>query len=128
MYRVCDVYYSVHIKRGATDGDPKSMRVDYKVGWHEYKSQWICFEHTGFARQKAVAWWTRRSPDPVPETAEQAVDMAQGGALAPTTAITVRSVAGEPYERIIDYELGVMPDPLPAGSAAETADFTEIPF
>jgi DNA repair protein RadD len=106
------------------------MRVDYKVGWHEYKSEWICFEHQGYARQKAVAWWKRRSPDPVPDSADRAVELAQGGALATTHSITVRSVAGEPYERIIDYELGEMPEPLPAHTLnpyEEPLD-DEIPF
>ena len=126
-FRVSDVYYSVHTKRGASEGDPKSMRVDYKVGWHEYKSEWICFEHEGYARQKAVAWWKRRSPDPVPDTAERAVELAQCGALATTTAITVRAVAGEPYERITDYELGEMPEPLPS-EVTSTESLDDIPF
>ena len=82
------------------------MRVDYKVSWHDYKPEWICFEHSGFARQKAVAWWQRRSPDPVPDTIERAVELAQNGAVAPTLSITVRSVSGEQHERIIDYEPG----------------------
>jgi DNA repair protein RadD len=126
-FRVSDVYYSVHTKRGASEDDPKSMRVDYKVRWHEYKSEWICFEHEGYARQKAVAWWKRRSPDPVPDTAERAVELAQCGALATTTAITVRAVAGEPYERITDYELGEMPDPLPS-EVAPNESLDDIPF
>ena len=128
-YRVSDVYYGVHTKRGASEDDPKTMRVDYKVGWHEYKSEWVCFEHQGYARQKAVAWWKRRSPDPVPDSVERAVELAHSGALATTTAVTVRSVAGEPYERIIDYELGELPEPLPAdayGSSDESLD--DIPF
>lgn len=127
--RVIDTYYTVHTKRDAREGDPQTMRVDYKVGWHDYKSEWVCFEHTGFARQKAVAWWKRRSPDPVPDTADRAVELAQSGALAPTLAISVRSVAGEPYERIVDYELGPMPEPVPA----EVLEFYEealdgVPF
>jgi DNA repair protein RadD len=126
-FRVSDVYYSVHTKRGASEDDPKSMRVDYKVGWHEYKSEWICFEHEGYARQKAVAWWKRRSPDPVPDTAERAVELAQCGALATTIAITVRAVAGEPYERITDYELGELPEPLPS-EVATTESLDDIPF
>ena len=81
-YAVSDVYYSVHTKRGAGEDAPKTMRVDYKVGWHEYKSEWVCFEHSGYARQKAIAWWQRRSPDPVPPTVERAVELAQCGALA----------------------------------------------
>jgi len=126
-YRVQDVIYSVHTKRGASDDDPKTLRVDYKVGWHEYKSEWVCFEHEGYARQKAIAWWRRRSPDPVPDTAQRAVEIFEGGGLAPTLGITVRAVAGDPYERIIDHELGPMPDAVPAGEFPDY-DPDEIPF
>jgi DNA repair protein RadD len=124
-YRVSDTHYSVHTKRDADEFAPRTMRVDYVVGWHERKSEWICFEHTGFARQKAVKWWRERSPDPVPDTAQRAVDLAYGGALAPTHEITVRAVAGEKFERIVDYQLGPMPEPLPAAAAF---DPNEVPF
>jgi DNA repair protein RadD len=128
-YAVSDVYYGVHTKRGATEDDPKTMRVDYKVGWHEYKSEWVCFEHTGYARQKAITWWKRRSPDPVPDTAERAVELAQCGALATTSSITVRSVAGDPYERIVGYELGDIPEPVPADVLEfYEEDPDEVPF
>jgi DNA repair protein RadD len=111
-YDVEDMLYGVHTKRGASAEAPKTLRVDYRVGWHEYKSEWVCFEHEGYARQKAVAWWRRRSPDPVPDTVARAIEIIDGGGLAPTLGITVRSVAGEPYERIIDYELGQVPEPV----------------
>ena len=112
-------------KRGAAEDAPRSLRVDYQVGWHEYKSEWICFEHEGYARAKAVAWWRRRSPDPVPDTAERAIEISEGGGLAPTLGITVRSVAGEQYDRIVDYELGPKPEPV----AAEVLEFyEETPF
>jgi len=127
VYPVRDVFYGVHTKRGAGDSAPKSMRVDYKVGWHDYKSEWICFEHEGYARQKAVAWWLRRSPDPVPETAERAVEIATAGGLAVPQAITVRTVAGDPYDRIIDYELGPKPEPVSSGNASDY-DPNDIPF
>ena len=126
-YRVEDVFYSVHTKRGASEDAPKTMRVDYRVGWHQYKSEWVCFEHEGYARQKAVAWWRKRSPDPVPDTAERAVEIAEGGGIAPTLAITVRSVAGEEFERIVDHELGPMPDPVEADPYFGY-DPEEIPF
>ena len=126
-YQVQDVFYSVHTKRGASDDAPKTMRVDYRVGWHQYKSEWVCFEHEGYARQKAVAWWRRRSPDPVPDTAQRAVEIAEGGGIAPTLAITVRSVAGEEFERIVDHELGPMPEPVEADPYFGY-DPEEIPF
>jgi DNA repair protein RadD len=125
QYRVQDVCYSVHVKHGADEDAPKSMRVDYKVGWHDFKSEWVCFEHDGYARAKAVAWWKRRSPDPVPDTAERAVELGDSGALAQTLEITVRSIAGEQYDRIVDFELGPMPEPV----AAEVLEsYEETPF
>lgn len=91
-----------------------------------YKSEWICFEHTGYARRKAVAWWKQRSPDPIPETAERAVEIAQAGGVALTKAITVRAVAGDPYERIVDYELGPLPEPVEIVPNNSTDD--DVPF
>lgn len=109
VYDVQDVYYSVHVKRGAPEDHPRTMRVDYRVGFNDYHSEWVCFEHTGYARAKAEAWWRRRSSVPVPETAEEAVRLADAGALAETKSITVRSVAGEKYDRIVGYDLGEVP-------------------
>lgn len=124
-YRVEDVFYSVHTKRGASEDAPKTMRVDYRVGWHQYKSEWVCFEHEGYARQKAVAWWRMRSPDPVPDTAERAVEIAEGGGLAMPEKITVRTVAGEKYDRIVACKLGPLPEPVDAFFGY---DPDEIPF
>ena len=97
--------------------------------WNQWKSEWVCFEHQGYARRKAEQWWTRRSPDPIPDTAEQAVDVAHGGGVAFTETITVRSVAGEPYESIIDYDLGAIPEPLEVPAPpAHGFDDGEMPF
>lgn len=126
-YPVHEVRYGVHFKRGADEDAPRTLRVDYRVGWNEYKSEWICLEHSGYAGGKAVAWWKRRSPDPVPDSIERAVEIAYGGGLANTASITVRAVAGEQYERIIDYELGELPEPLSA-MECDAYDPDEIPF
>lgn len=126
-YTVSDVRYYSHLKRGADIDAPRSLRVDYQVGWHEYKSEWICLEHDGYARQKAVAWWKRRSPDPVPATVAEALERIDGGALAHTLAITVRTVSGEKFERIVDYDLGAVPEPMPASECADY-DPDDIPF
>ncbi|MBX3399527.1 MAG: DEAD/DEAH box helicase family protein [Gemmataceae bacterium] len=108
-FAVHDVVYSVHTKRGAGDDAPKSLRVDYKVGWHRWKSEWVCLEHTGYARAKAVAWWKQRSRTPVPTTAAEAVGIAKAGGLAVAKSITVRAVSGEDYDRITDHQLGEIP-------------------
>jgi len=126
-YQVRDVFYSVHTKQGAAEDAPKTMRVDYKVGFYDCKSEWICFEHTGWARRRAEAWWRARSNDPAPMTAEQAVNVANAGGLAMTNAITVRTVSGERFDRIMDYEIGPKPEPLPLQEAMGYTD-DDIPF
>ena len=103
------------------------MRVDYHLCRQQYKSEWICLEHTGYPRQKARAWWRQRSLDPVPTKAARAVDIADGGGLAMTKTITVRSVAGEPYERIVDYELSPIPEPISADEL-QTYNPSDVPF
>ena len=123
---VQDVHYSIHFKRGAADDAPRTLRVDYRVGWHQNKSEWVCFEHDGFARHKAEAWWRRRSPDPVPGNVDEALAIIEGGGLAETRSITVRAVAGDPYERIVDYELGPLPEALTI--VPRPYDPNEIPF
>jgi len=126
-YEVTDTHYYSHLKRGASDDAPRSMRVDYMIGWRNHKSEWVCFEHSGYARQRAVAWWKQRSPDPVPETTEEALARIEGGAVAQTLAIVVRSVSGEEYDRIVDYEIGLMPEPCDQHFSNEFTD-EEIPF
>lgn len=124
---VRDIFYSVHVKRGADEDAPKTMRVDYKVGWHEYKSEWICLEHEGYARWKAEQWWLARSLDPIPDSAQRAVDIANAGGLAAAKSIVVRRVAGDPYERVVDYELGPKPEAV-ACDIPDSFDPDDIPF
>jgi hypothetical protein len=111
-YDIEDVAYYVHVKRGASHGHPKTMRVDYQTGWNEWKSEWVCPEHTGYAREKFKAWWQARSNEPVPDAATEAVLLASAGALALTTQITVRSVTGEKYDRVISHKLEAIPPRL----------------
>ncbi|QDU71060.1 DEAD/DEAH box helicase [Mucisphaera calidilacus] len=111
-YQVQDVSYSVHTKRGSDDDHPRTMRVEYRCGLRDNHSEWVCPEHTGYARGKFEAWWRARSNEPIPDTAQDAVDLADSGALAEAKTITVRSVAGERFDRITDYQLGPIPPRL----------------
>jgi DNA repair protein RadD len=43
------------------DGKPDSMLVEYQSGMMRYR-EWVCFEHTGYPRQKAAQWWAKRRP------------------------------------------------------------------
>ncbi len=107
-YEVAEVSYHIHFKRNDPAAAP-SMRVDYRFGFAATFSEWVCFEHTGYARQKAEQWWRRRSNEPVPDTVDEAVDLARSGALAPTLAITIERKAGEKYDRVVGHVLGPKP-------------------
>lgn len=81
---VTDVAYRRHDKVGS----PPSLKVDYRSGLTVH-SEWVCFEHGGYARRRAEAWWSERLPGtPVPATVDAA--LAQVRRLARPTAIFVR--------------------------------------
>jgi len=132
--RVSEVSYHVHYKRDAPDAPP-TMRVEYRCGFNTWFREWVCFEHTGYARAKAEQWWRARSREPVPSSVEEAVELAEAGALAPTLAITVERKAGEKYDRVVGHAIGEKPprlddpDNLPehAGATCGIPD-DEIPF
>ena len=129
-YEVQEVCYSAHVKRDAPEGHPRTLRVDYRVGFNDHRSEWVCVEHAAgsYARQKAEAWWRLRSDDPCPTDADEAVELAEAGSLAPTRAITVRSVAGEKYDRIVNYQLGEKPPTVTVGElAGAEPDYVPIP-
>src|SRR3990172_5721821 len=88
------VRYFVHHKRGAPDNAPRTMRVEYRLGFNHYQSEWVCFEHTGWAKKKAEQWWRRRSNALLAESAEEAVALAGGGGPCPTKTITGPRIGG----------------------------------
>ncbi|WP_425067765.1 DEAD/DEAH box helicase family protein [Reyranella sp.] len=106
---VSEVFYRRHEK----PGKPPSMRVDYSCGLVRH-SEWICFEHTGYARQKAVDWWQRRGSAPVPSTVAEALDATD--ILAMPTAIFVRP-SGR-FTEIVNHRFEPCPTPASVPSAA----------
>lgn len=56
---VSSVLYSIHKKIGS----PDSLRVDYYNGLVRVASDWLCFDHEGFARAKAYKWFHSNRPD-----------------------------------------------------------------
>ena len=60
---VDEVLYSIHEKFGK----PPSLQVTYRCGIETVR-EWVCFQHGGYARQKAVMWWLKRvAQTPVPQ-------------------------------------------------------------
>ena len=117
-YDVQDIIYRIHRKRDADEDAPRCLRVDYMIGLDRWQSEFICIEHSGYARRKAEAWWRDRCLDPCPTNVEEAIDIAESGLLAATETLTVRSIAGQKYDRIIKQSLGEIPN-----AALEEAPF-----
>lgn len=126
-YEVMDVTYEVHAKRGQPDA-PKTLMVSYMIGFHQFKYEFVCPEHSGYARDKFVRWWKERAADgvPVPDTAKDAAEWAWMGALAEPTSIRVRSVSGEKYDRVVSWKLG--PKPQGIAPKEDIGTYDDCPF
>lgn len=66
---VDDVTYRVHEKRDK----PTSLQVSYWHGVNKVADEYVCLEHEGYPRRKAVEWWRQRSKVAVPNTVAQAM-------------------------------------------------------
>jgi DNA repair protein RadD len=100
---VNEVQYSRHEREGKTP----SLRVDYFASYKFIASEWICFEHTGFPRDKAVHWWTTRSQEPPPATVDEAL-LSTSTLPIPTAIKTQRDGR---WTRIVGYTLPAAPQP-----------------
>ena len=108
-YDVEEISYSIHTKRGGGEDASKTLRIDYRVGFNAYHSEWVCPEHSGWARKKFEKWWQERSNDPLPDTAEEAERYAEAGSLSVPQTIIVRKTGGERFGRIVRYALAEKP-------------------
>lgn len=121
-YPVLRVRYYVHEKRDAEPGTPRTMRIEYQVATFQYFSEWVCPEHSGYARTKFIKWWTEHSPGcDIPRDAQEAVWLAAEGALDCPVSIKVRTISGEKYPKIIEVK-------YPERIRASEAGPDEIPF
>jgi DNA repair protein RadD len=95
---VTQIRYARHEKAGK----PPSLRVDYSSGLSQH-SEWVCFEHPGYPRQKAERWWRVRAPGlPIPKKVDEAI--ARVAQLKPPTLIAVRP-QGQ-YSRVVGVRFG----------------------
>ena len=96
-YPITRVEYGIHRK----EGKPDSLRVDYWSGLRRVASEWVCFEHTGFAREKAEAWWAKRNEGAIaPRLTGDAVILAENSDMP--SAIRVNETGKFP--EIIGYQ------------------------
>lgn len=130
-YDVSSVSYALHVPKG--EGKQPSFRVDYYAGYERACSEWICFEHEGYARKKAEAWWRERVLAPVPETVEEALLYSDADLLPEPELIHVDT--SDKFPRIVGYDYGDVDLPVkaekPMGPPLIESDyenFDDVPF
>ena len=122
--------YCVWEKRGAAPGSPKTLRISYYVDICHSYSEWICPEHTGYARSKFERWWREHALEgcPLPHTAAEAYEHALAGMIRPVKGVTLRRTAASRYPEIVDYEYADPSAGEGVPSGLEAADPDDIPF
>jgi DNA repair protein RadD len=122
------VYFTVqssYATRHEKEGKIPSMRVTYTCkingeGNIDYPiSEWICLEHQGLPRSKAIQWWHAHCDYEVPKDVDTALDIYKRGAVAKPKSIV--AVQQGRFWQIVEREIEEIPDPL-----AAYAD--ELPF
>lgn len=93
---------AVNYYRHKKEGKPDSLRVDYLCGLETHR-EWICLDHTGYAREKACVWWDRRSSGILaPNSVTEA--LGRVNELAKPESIQVKKVGV--YHEITGYHFG----------------------
>ncbi len=136
-FPVTHVSYQVWEKRGALPSAPKTVRVTYDVDYLTHYSEWLCPEHTGYARRKFEKWWREhaRPECMVPETAADVCECELAGMLREVKSITVRFVSGQKYPEVVGCEVGEfvggeleMGNGGEGGENEEEIDYDDLPF
>lgn len=105
---VISVDWAVHIKRGS---DSRTLRVDYSTEESDWPiSEWVCLEHEGYAKNKAMNWWLQRCSK-LPADIDDALTCKRRGMIADTRRICVAPDPKNPrFMRITEYDLDRIPD------------------
>ena len=95
---VTRVDYGLHRK----EGKPDSLRVDYYAGLLRVATEWVCFSHIGYARQKAENWWMRREKKSMPSGTQEALEWLEFHNIEEPVRIATRK--NGKYTEVKDYE------------------------
>jgi DNA repair protein RadD len=114
---VKEVFYERH--RGK-DGKKDTFKVTYVYGMWQRVSEWICPEHTGWAAEKAQAWFARRGVSRMPSTVTEALDVSDR--LLQPGKISIKS--GGKFPEIVRYDFSQSVQP----KIEEEDDSNNLPF
>ena len=79
-----------------------TFRVEYRINFTQTFREWVCFDHSGWARTKACKWWVEAGGQtPEPNSVDEALERVDE--LQKPTRIRVKSGAGK-YDEITKRE------------------------
>lgn len=104
-FEVSHVEYHYHQR----DDKTPSMRVEYYLGFRRLASEWICFEHQGFARTRAEQWWAQRDTDPPPDTIDEAIKRAEHDDFPHAVEIAIQQDGR--WTKIVASKINASPQP-----------------
>jgi len=92
FYDVQEISYSKHYKKNGTPDDPPTLRVEYRVGFNEFVSKWVCPEHKGWAwSNKFVPWWKQHCNIQPPTSVDEALYYAEGSIMPKAATLPLRN-------------------------------------
>jgi DNA repair protein RadD len=112
-WQVKDVITKVHTpKREGDSMVTPSVRVDYVVAKEGSEgnlaqitiSEWICPQHSGFARSKFLAWWDAHTVCDAPDTSADCVELLKMGVARWPVAIT--TTRDGKWYRVTEHDFG----------------------
>jgi DNA repair protein RadD len=106
---VKDIFYSCHTKAGSDGTAPRTLKVTYHMGIANEISEWICIEHSGWARERAEKWWKKRSFAPCPDSVDEAIQLCDSGAVARALEIETVKKPEKKFPEIVKYKLEPIP-------------------
>ena len=62
-------------------------------------SEWVCVEHAGYAREKAIKWWATNVGTRTPDTVAEAVERLRAGEMR--RVLKIRTRPDGDYTRVI---------------------------
>lgn len=83
---------------GNVPGSKRSMRVEYRTGVAEWVREWVCPEHTGYARNKAEQWMNARGYNLLTVDDALAVDW--------PVPKRIKVKTGGQWPEVVEYDLG----------------------
>ncbi|MCA9261656.1 MAG: DEAD/DEAH box helicase, partial [Planctomycetales bacterium] len=102
-HRVLNASYERHMKRDAPPGHPPSLKVTYQLeGQGKYSEYW-CIEHPkdNPAYKKACKIWQDLASPPLPNTVDEAIEIAESGGIRPTLRIWLWQPAGRDFPQLV---------------------------